>query len=484
MVSRSVLLITLGALIGGAPAAASVPSPTPGVTATQSGNAVTIAFTPQALAAAHLKAGDRIGADCESVKPASGLLLTNDEDATPLIAFVSGKVGADGTVALSFSEAAKERHLGTFDACNVEREDVKTGRSVDVAKVALTPAGAASLEDGAAATALKAALLHARKTGGGYRPAVAVAGVVALPNADASPAAGQVGYWTDGTRAVVAIVTASQRRVFVEDDGRMMVRTNLIQQADTLFYGSFNELAEVVPSGSGDDEQDRGKPPYGADSDPQLHADGIRLSRSGRRVTVRFTGASIKAYKKIAGRKVRLSCVAPPAEQLFPDLNAKTLPKPGVAVVRVPRRGGRITGTLSRAGGDVCVVGDDGAFIAFDGIDAAGRAFVQDTEALELLSDADSGLRPVAAGGQSYRTAAEIAAGSPKRYVALGGRGATPPVGRVGVWTDGGQRLELVAASASGRRFVVADEGAGVVRTNMLSPFIVETTTMLVALFG
>ena len=83
-----------------------------------------------------------------------------------------------------------------------------------------------------------------------------------------------------------------------------------------LFYSALDDVANGTSDDNGakqDLEQDDGKPRYDAGADPQRRADGIRLARSGRRVTVRFTGASIKTYKKIARRKVRLSCVVPPA---------------------------------------------------------------------------------------------------------------------------------------------------------------------------
>jgi hypothetical protein len=53
--------------------------------------------------------------------------------------------------------------------------------------------------------------------------------VVALDGPDASPPAGKVGYWTDGTRFVVAYVgKVSGRRLFFEDEGDDVVRTNVL----------------------------------------------------------------------------------------------------------------------------------------------------------------------------------------------------------------------------------------------------------------
>jgi hypothetical protein len=49
----------------------------------------------------------------------------------------------------------------------------------------------------------------------------------------------------------------------------------------------------------------------------------------------------------------------------------------------------------------------------------------------------------------------------------MAGPSAAPPVGRVGVWTDGARHAVLAARSGSGRRFVFEDEGEGMVRSNV-----------------
>jgi hypothetical protein len=493
MVSRSALLITLGALIAAPSASAAVPAPTPGVTVTVAGEVVTVAFTPEALAAAQLKAGMTVTGDCESVPhPVGPLLGQDDSDGKLTFGFGSGTVGADGKVALDLAKyltSGKKPDTAKLDICNVERFDTKETKTVDAAKVALTPAGVAYFEDRTAAAALKAALVRAEQPGSGYRPATAVAGVAALATADATPPAGQVGYWTDGATATVVAVTPSLRRVFVTDAGHQMVRTNLIQQADTLFYGALDALVDDASGGSVDDrgakdpESDGpGKPPYGLEADPQQYADGIRIAHTGRRVTVRFSGRSAKAYKKIAHRKVRVNCVDPLAEQLVSRrLTNATLPKVGTAVVRAPRTGGKVTATLSRAPGSVCTVSDESALVAIGGLGTAGRHWVQDQQALDLINGVDDA-KFVAAGGQTYLPAAQIAARNPKLYVALSGPDAASPVGKVGVWSDGSQRFELVTTSASGRRFIIEDEGGSVARTNVLAAVVAQTVTLIMGI--
>jgi hypothetical protein len=51
--------------------------------------------------------------------------------------------------------------------------------------------------------------------------------VVALDGPDGTPAPGKVGYWTDGARVVVAVVTERGRRLFFESE-RDVVRTNVL----------------------------------------------------------------------------------------------------------------------------------------------------------------------------------------------------------------------------------------------------------------
>jgi hypothetical protein len=51
--------------------------------------------------------------------------------------------------------------------------------------------------------------------------------------------------------------------------------------------------------------------------------------------------------------------------------------------------------------------------------------------------------------------------------------------GTVGIWTDGAQRAVLATADRRGHRLELADEGSGVVRSNIL-PFLLDTLAILV----
>ncbi|MCW2985525.1 MAG: hypothetical protein JWR63_3095 [Conexibacter sp.] len=45
--------------------------------------------------------------------------------------------------------------------------------------------------------------------------------------------------------------------------------------------------------------------------------------------------------------------------------------------------------------------------------------------------------------------------------------GSAAPTGRVGLWTGGAHRAGLAIRSPSGRRYVIEDQGDGMLRTNV-----------------
>jgi hypothetical protein len=55
--------------------------------------------------------------------------------------------------------------------------------------------------------------------------------------------------------------------------------------------------------------------------------------------------------------------------------------------------------------------------------------------------------------------------------VTLSGPDAPVARRRLGVWTDGAQRAELVTTSPTGRRMVLADDGDGIIRSNVSTTF-------------
>jgi hypothetical protein len=473
MLARSKLLIVLVALSAmalSAPAAGAaqrVLGVADGVSATRAGNKLMVRFTAPALAAAKLKAGGEIAADC-SAQPAAPGLAFGDEAGVQQGAYGHGKVRADGAATVTLY-GELDQPLGTLDGCEIDRVDREKGKdygvTTPVARVGLTPAGDVWADESARAAELRDLILRAHG-GQGYKPVGELgAGVVALDGPDATPAAGVVGYWTDGVHATVAAVSSTGRRLVDQDLGNGMLRTNVLDQTDPLIIdeSSLASGSETTRQGP-DPEDDPGASPYKAD-DPVTPADGVRASVHGQRLAVRFTGTSAKAFRAIAGRKVMVICFTRPAPALYPVLTFNGYGKP--ALTRVPRHGGSVAFTMSGAIGDGCIVADDGTIVAFAAPTAVGKRWWQDLSAIFALFDADPDQLAPHGAGSYYSTADVLAHNKKSHFVALAGPGGSPPVGRVGVWTDGARHAVIAMRSGSGRRLVMEDEGDGMVKTNV-----------------
>jgi len=458
-------LLAIAALA--APAAGAATQPTfgaaDGVQVTRGGDTLELRFTGASAAGAAEYVGTELAVRCDEHAPA-GLLFGDGRS--------SGSDGtsatvrrADGTVTLRAVVS------GSYDTCDVARPYVervlrRTGpwtrlnqRPAPLARVPLTPAGTTWIDEYDHAVALLAVAYRQPQTPPYALPGtVTGAGVVALPGPDASPGPDEVGYWSDGA-AHVAYVTLSGagRRLLTEDLGHGMSRTNL------------NEIgSEFGESGGrwyyrlsvGDADPDR-TPAARGDGDALGSDDGVRARLVGRRLTVSFTGRSAKAFRAIAGRNVSLRC-----SSATPDLSGDDpFADATLTQARVPRRGGAVSFRLPAGGHpDVCTLSDDGRDVAAVTPTADGRAVVEDLRAFLPAFDVAE-LAPK--GATAYPTAAAIAAKHPKTLVALARPGAPVPRGRIGVWSDGAQQALLAAESPTGHRLVMADEGNGVVRSNI-----------------
>ena len=473
------LIIGAIALVAGlvAPIAGATTLVSDGVTATRAADRLTIAFTPAALAAAKLRPGATVEATCTVKRPDASLALSDsDDDAEQDKAvYGQGKVGADGRAPIDlFSNESSGRGtpLPAFDACEIARIDKRSESSsvsTPIAQVALTPAGATWVDESTRAIALHELLVRAHGAQG-YAPAASVgAGVVALPAPGATLPAGQTGYWTDGTRATAVSMSAAGRRLVIEDLGHGMLRSNVVQKLDP-----FGEALTDLFDETLDDERrverrnpeaDGTKSPY-TSRRPQVPADGVRGSRSGRRLTVRFTGRSAKAFRAVAGRKVAIACMNRPAPSLFPVLTTVKEDLGGWAHARVPRHGGRVAFTLSRPRGELCLLVDDGSAVAIVAPTDAGRRWYQDLDVILRLSAADLD-DLTAPGGQAYRATADVVTRGRPELVAMAGPGGPAPLRQVGVWTDGARRAVVATRSGSGRTLLYADDGDGMLRTNL-----------------
>jgi hypothetical protein len=261
----------------------------------------------------------------------------------------------------------------------------------------------------------------------------------------------------------VSTFSAAGRLLVVEDLGDAMLRTNVLEQGDLLAGVVYPALGEVLGSDDGrildDNDDGRGSPYRGRTVNTR---DGVRGTFSGKRLVVRFTGRSAAAVRKVAGRRVRVSCIARPPRVLFGA--AASSPAVDAAVVRAPGSGATLRATLRRTG-DMCLIVDEGKLLALVLPTAAGRRWWADCQAVKLLARLPDSI--AAPGGQAYLAPAAVAAGR-KGLTAMAGPGATASLGRVGVWTDGARHAVVAIRSASGRRLVSADEGDGMIRTNVL----------------
>jgi hypothetical protein len=503
MVSRSVLLITVGALIAlAAPttAGAVLLGPGSGLTATSAGTTITVTFTPAAVAAAKLRTGARLEADCDPVPPARALAFaadgeiagaTSSDDDNELEA--EGRLGADGVATLTVQDGLNGKPALTgYDACELDTATAPDAdgsySSFTIGEIGLTDAGRAYADETERAIALRHALTAAQQTGGGYKAPAAVAGVTALAAPGDSVPAGTIGYWTDGHQALTTTTSAAGRRLLLADRGDLTLASNVLDQSDPFGISDltgpdlFSALLGGIADGAGgraapkqrkDPERDGSRPRHLRSRNGVTPLPGLRATVAGHRLTLRFTGAAAASYRAIAGRKVRASCVPAVPRTLFPTFfqlfTAKTYAVAS-GVTRVPRRGGRVAVTLKGgAAPDICIVSDDGVTVGMVPATRAGRARIQDVQALQQLSAVARHLTFAAKGATAYRTTAAIVAADPKRLVALSGPTAAPPVGKVGVWTDGAQHGALAVRSASGTRYGYADEGDGVLASNVLS---------------
>jgi hypothetical protein len=474
MRARSLPLIVATVLIAGPTAVASAVThreevgPEQGVQATVTGKTVQIRFTGAAAAFGQREKGKKVAVDCAK-HPAPGLLFV---DGSYSDTFKMAKLSADGA---SLTVTLRD---DPGDACDIY--DAQTSIS-PAARAALTPAGATWIDEEVRATRM-IDVAHAARPVLAYRTAgdvVSIGGgeVVALDTPDATPPTGKIGYWAHGGAVSFVTLSSAGRRLWVQDLGGGMLHTDVLEAV----------VGWTPPKGFALPGEDQG-PSAGAapgsgsadagssdDSGPDLGpGDGVSgRVVAGDRVVIRFTGKAAKAYRAIAGHRVEVACLAAPPAVLLGSALAWRAPT--ITKVRVPRRGGAIRAAAKPGNRDVCVVGEGQRTIATVLLSKAGRRFVGDFAAFGTVLEGRLPDALAAVGATSYPGAATIAAAH-KGLVPMASPGQKVAPGKVGVWTDGGQRALLAFTGSDGRRFVLADEGGGTVRTNVF--------TALMALLG
>ena len=300
--------------------------------------------------------------------------------------------------------------------------------------------------------------------------------MVALDTPDATPPAGKIGYWSHGRAVSFVATSAAGRHLVLQDLGGGMLRSNVF---DALLSwtppgGAAPPPGPTTGGGLDDGETASGTGDEGADLGP---GEGVTGRLAGRTLMIRFSGAkAAKTYRDdLAGRRAAVQCLAVPPPPL---LGARSIFKaPHRVFVRVPRRGGGgvVRAPLPAGGHDLCAIAVGDRVAATVLVTKAGRDYLDGFLALGRLSVPGA---LVARGATRYPGAATIAARRPEFVpMATPGQALTP--GQLGVWTDANRRALLATADADGHRYVLADEGDGLIRTNLYAPLLAILDSVL-----
>jgi hypothetical protein len=176
---------------------------------------------------------------------------------------------------------------------------------------------------------------------------------------------------------------------------------------------------------------------------------------------IKFGKRAAKTYRRIAGRRIKVSCETVPRNA---GGYGSSVDGGMEMVVRAPRKRGRIP-TFDRSRADVCTVrlpkaGNE--VVAAAPLTARGRTFLDELGIASLLSV----VLEIGADDGTPAPAADVVAHGNGAIVALDGPDASPPRGKAGYWTDG-LRVVVAGVSAAGRRLFVEEE-RDVIRTNVL----------------
>ena len=214
-------------------------------------------------------------------------------------------------------------------------------------------------------------------------------------------------------------------------------------------------------------------------ADLPLEVRGVKADRvSGKAgVEIRFSPSAKKLYKRIAGRKVTVKCATVP-ESGGPVLKRDDAGD-GLEVLLVAPKGKRVL-RLGRSARryDTCRVQTRRIKEHQDGssetrivmnlwlpLTQKGAVFLDETEiAVSLGFVLEAAAGPASS---DYLTAPEaIEEGNLEGVVLLADPAATPPAGKLGLYSDGAHHVAAVGVTRSGRR-VFVDVNADVLSTNL-----------------
>jgi hypothetical protein len=217
--------------------------------------------------------------------------------------------------------------------------------------------------------------------------------------------------------------------------------------------------------------------PAGAQAQlPVGEADGVRVVRERGGIVVIFTADAAKLYKRIAGKKVLVSCTKILEEGDTTLDNALRAPL---------RRGKLITGDRAR-GMDYCRVWLAPRKVTIHGtrqrvgrqlivsvpLTQQGAVFLdEEAKTIAMLEVAlVAGIveeRQKLPGHPTYDQLVGRYPRIARSVVGLAAPGDTPPAGKIGYYSDGAEHIALVTLSASGRRLFIEEAADDVLSTNV-----------------
>jgi hypothetical protein len=218
---------------------------------------------------------------------------------------------------------------------------------------------------------------------------------------------------------------------------------------------------------------------------PVGEADGVRVVREQGGIVAIFTPDAAKLYKRIAGKKVLVSCSRILEEATQTNETGLVAPR---------QRGELVTGDRSR-GYDYCRLWLAPRKITIRGksqrvprqlivsvpLTQQGAVFLDE----EMKTFAMLGVAVVAGIVEEreklpgHPTYDQLVGKYPKiarRVVGLAAPGDTPPAGKIGYYSDGAEHVALVVLSASGRRLFIEEAADDVLSTNVAEYLFGETS--------
>jgi hypothetical protein len=216
---------------------------------------------------------------------------------------------------------------------------------------------------------------------------------------------------------------------------------------------------------------------------PVGQADGVRVKREQGAIVVVFTRQAARLYRRVAGKRVTVSCTELPAEEELGPVSINT----GEITLRAPERRRPLrTGDRTR-GLDYCRVWLAARTVRRDGartrrgrqhivsvpLSQRGAVYLDEQFKAIALSTLLSlaGTEADRRNSPGYPTAPQLLELLDRlsgfRIVALASPADTPPPGAIGYFSDGLRHVAAVIVSASGRRLFIELQAEDVLYTNV-----------------